>query len=399
MIQTQLSSGFVHPFSPAARRDPYPALGWLRQNAPLFRDPHSGLYYATDHDSVTQILRDRRFSAAGGQLKRDRDEPLPPLMLNTDPPEHHRLRAPGLLLLGPAAVADHLAAIADEAAALLDGLAARGETAARSEVEVASELGEPFATVMLAALLRIPPADRTAFAALARQASVNLDPMAGPAATSVGRRAAALITRYLDGNTDRVAAADADAPLARLARDPRLSRTEMLGILSLIVIGGFEPLAALVGNALAWLLPRPDALAMLREADQSAAERAVDELLRLESPIPFVARVVVEPVALPGGDLQPGARVLAMLAAANRDPAVFARPDEPVLDRTPNPHLAFGGGAHFCLAGPLVRSAGAVFLRELARRFPAARLAPGELPEWNDSVIPRRVRRLRMVLA
>jgi cytochrome P450 len=392
MLQTQLPGGFVHPFSPAARRDPYPALAWLRVNAPLFRDQYSGMYYATDHASVAQILRDRRFSAAGGQLERDRDEPLRPLMLNTDPPEHHRLRAPGLLLLGPAAVASHLGSIADEATALLDGLAARGEA------EVASELGEPFATLVLASVLRIPPGDRAAFAALARQASVNLDPMAGPAATRSGHRASELLTLYLDGNTDRVTAADADAPLARLARDPRLSRTEMLGILSLIVIGGFEPLASLVGNALAWLLPRPDALAELRDADQVTAERAVDELLRLESPVPFVARVVAEPVALPGGQLEPGARVLAMLAAANRDPAVFTRPDDPVLGRTPNPHLAFGGGGHFCLAGPLVRSGAAVFLRELARRFPTARIAHGESPEWSDSLIPRRVRRLRLVL-
>jgi cytochrome P450 len=392
MVQTQLPGGFVHPFSATARRDPYPALAWLRENAPLFRDPHSGLYYATDHASVAQILRDRRFSAAGGQLERDRDKPLPPLMLNTDPPEHHRLRAPGLLLLGPAAVTEHLGGIAGEASTLLDGLAARGEA------DVASELGEPFATLALATVLEIPLGDRAAFVALARQASVNIDPMAGPDATRIGRRAVALLTRYLDGNTERVTAADVDVPLARLARDPRLSRTEMLGILSLAVIGGFEPLASLIGNALALLLPQPDALAELRDADQITAERAVDELLRLESPIPFVARVVAEPVALPGGELEPGARVLAMLAAANRDPAVFTRPDDPVLDRTPNPHLAFGGGGHFCLAGPLVRSGAAVLLRELARRFPAARLAPGEQPEWSGSLIPRRVCRLRLVL-
>jgi cytochrome P450 len=392
MVQTQLPDGFVHPFSPTARRDPYPALAWLRENAPLLRDPHSGVYFATDHASVAQILRDCRFSAAGGQLERDRDKPLPPLMLNTDPPEHHRLRAPGLLLLGPAAITEHLGAIVGETRALLDGLAARGEA------EVARELGDPFATLVLGAVLRIPPGDRAAFAALARQASVNINPMAGPAATRSGHQASALLTRYLDGNTDRVTAADADAPLARLARDPRLSRAEMLGILSLTVIGGFEPLASLIGNALALLLPRPDALAQLRDADQVTAERAVNELLRLESPIPFVARVVAEPVALPGGQLEPGARVLAMLAAANRDPAVFIQPDDLVLGRAPNPHLAFGGGGHFCLAGPLVRSGAAQLLGELARRFPAARLAPGAPPEWSDSLIPRRVRQLRLAL-
>jgi cytochrome P450 len=108
--------------------------------------------------------------------------------------------------------------------------------------------------------------------------------------------------------------------------------------------------------------------------------------------------VSTEPVALPGGNVPAGARVLAVLAAANRDPAVFSRPDELVLDRMPNPHLAFGGGGHFCLAGPLVRSAAAVLLRELARRFPGARLAPGERPEWSDSLIPRRVRQLRLAL-
>jgi cytochrome P450 len=392
VVQTQPPGVFVHPFSPAARPDPYPALAWLRETAPLFRDPHSGMYYATDHAGVGQILRDRRFSAAAGQRERDRDVPLPPLMLNTDPPEHHRLRAPGLLLLGPAAVSEHLGAIAVEAGALLDGLAGRGEA------EVARELGQPFATLVLAAVLRIPPGDQATFTELARQASVNIDPMAGPAATRVGRRAAALITRYLDGNTDRVTASGADVPLVRLARDPRLSRTEMLGILSLVVIGGFEPLASLVGNALALLLPRPGALAALAGLDQVSAERAVDELLRLESPIPFVARVVAEPVELPGGRLEAGARVLAMLGAANRDPAVFADPDDLVLERMPNPHLAFGGGGHFCLAGPLVRSAGAVLLRELARRFPAARLAPGERPAWSDALIPRRVRQLRLLL-
>lgn len=391
MVQTQPPDGFVHPFSPAARQAPYPAFAWLRDNAPLFLDRYSGMYYVTDHASVAQVLRDHRFSAALGQ--RDRDQSLPPVMLNTDPPEHQRLRAPGRLLLGPAAVSEHLRQITAEAERLLDGLAA-GE-----EAEVTSDLGVPFATIALASVLQIPQAERSAFAVLARRASVNLDPLAGPAAARAGRQAAGLLTRYLDGNTDREVAAGADSPLAELARDGRLSRAEMLGILSLTVIGGFEPLACLIGNALAWLLPRPAAMDQLRAADANAAERAVDELLRLESPIPFVSRVSTEPVELPCGHLPAGARVLAVLAAANRDPAVFAEPDDLVLDRTPSPHLAFGGGGHFCLAGPLVRACAAVLLAGLVRRFPGLRAAPGARTEWADSLIPRRVRRLHVVLS
>lgn len=391
MVQTQPPDGFVHPFSPAARQAPYPAFAWLRDNAPLFLDRYSGMYYVTDHASVAQVLRDHRFSAALGQ--RDRDQSLPPVMLNTDPPEHQRLRAPGRLLLGPAAVREHLRQITAEAERLLDGLAAGEET------EVTSDLGTPFATIALASVLRIPQAERSAFAALARRASVNLDPLAGPVAARAGRQAAGLLTRYLDGNTDRELTAGADSPLAELARYGRLSRAEMLGILSLTVIGGFEPLACLIGNALAWLLPRPEAMDQLRAADANAAERAVDELLRLESPIPFVSRVSTEPVELPCGHLPAGARVLAVLAAANRDPAVFAEPDDLVLDRAPNSHLAFGGGGHFCLAGPLVRACAAVLLAGLVRRFPGLRAAPGERTEWADSLIPRRVRRLHVVLS
>jgi len=390
MVQLQLPDGFIHPLSPAGRQAPHAAFCWLRDNAPLFFDRSSGMYYVTDHASVAQVLRDRRFSAALGQ--RDRGQLLPPLMLNADPPEHQRLRAPGRLLLGPNAVTGHLRQIGVETGQLLDGLVAG------REAEAAADLAVPFATLALATVLRIPPDERAAFAALASRASVNLNPLARPAAARAGRRASGLLASYLEAITSREVAAGGSSPLADLARDGRLSRVELLGVLSLTVIGGFEPLAALVGNALAWLLWRPEAMDQLRSADVATAERAVDELLRLESPVPFVSRVSTEPVTLPTGQIPAGARVLAMLAAANRDPAVFDRPDDLVLDRAPSPQLAFGGGAHFCLAAPLVRGSAAVLLTGLLRRFPGLRPAPDERPVWADSLIPRRVLRLRMLL-
>src|SRR5579863_5918635 len=113
MVQTQPPDGFVHPFSPAARPAPYPAFAWLRDNAPLFLDRYSGMYYVTGHASVAQVLRDHRFSAALGQ--RDRHQSPPSVMLTTAPREHQRLRAPGRVLLGPAAVSEHLRQITAEA--------------------------------------------------------------------------------------------------------------------------------------------------------------------------------------------------------------------------------------------------------------------------------------------
>ncbi len=397
MGQTQLPHDFVHPFSSAGRRNPYPALSWLRRNAPLFRDQQSGMHYATDHATCAQILHDPSFSAARGQRERRRDQPLPALMLTTDPPEHSRLRAPGRLLLGPAAVREHENEIAGGIRQLVTGLSRQAEP------EATGDLGYPFAALVLGTVLRIPVDERPAFAALARQVSVNLDPLADPATARAGRQAMGLLTRYLDGHVNRVVAAEDGSslrsPLGRLARDGRLARAEMLGILALTVVGGYEPLACLVGNALTWLLPRPAAVAGLAAGDAASGERAVDEFLRLESPIPFVARVTTQPVPLPAGQLPAGARVLAVLAAANRDPAVFGQPDDLRLDRAPNPHLAFGFGPHFCLGASLVRSCTAMLLESLALAHPGLRIAPGPPPEWAASLIPHRVGRLPLALA
>jgi cytochrome P450 len=82
--------------------------------------------------------------------------------------------------------------------------------------------------------------------------------------------------------------------------------------------------------------------------------------------------------------------VLALVAAANRDPAVFDRPDDLVVTRSPNPHLSFGAGTHFCLGAPLVRHAGALLLRSLLGRYPGLR-ASGPPPAWAPSLVPRRL--------
>ncbi|WP_424537107.1 cytochrome P450 [Sphaerisporangium viridialbum] len=375
-----LPGDLAHPFSPRGRIDPYPAYRWLLANDPVHFDVTSRMWLLTGHADCSLVLRDPRFSAAMGQRERVREDALPPSMLTTDPPEHQRLRSPGALLMGPAAVRGVADGIAREVDELLAGLAGR------ARVEATAEIGEPLATGVLALLFGLPPADRAAFADLARRVSANLDPLAGPQAAAEGRAAMGDLTRFLDAR----AGGTEDSPWGRLAADDRLTRPEKLGIASLAVVGGWKPLAEMVGNALYWLLPRPEAVEQLLGGGDDSAVTAVDELLRLESPIPFTARVTTEAVALAGGTIPAGARVLALVAAANRDPAVFDRPDDLVVTRSPNPHLAFGTGTHFCLGAPLVRHAGALLLRELLRRYPGLR-ASGAAPVWAPSLLPRRL--------
>ncbi|MER7845387.1 cytochrome P450 [Kitasatospora sp. NPDC096077] len=385
----RLPEHLIHPFAPAGRADPHPAYRWLRANDPVHYDAASRLWLVTGHGDCATVLRDPRFSAAQGQRERARDDALPPSMLTTDPPDHHRLRAPGALLLGPAAVRSVAAGLAADVDALVDGLPAAGR------VDAVADLGRPLATAVYARLFGLPAEQLRRFEALARAASVNLDPMVPPARAALGRSAAAALTHFLDGHTRTVA--DTEVPLAALAADDRLSRAEMLGVLSLAVIGGWQPLAEFIGNALHLLLPDRAAVAALGRADEDAARLAVDELLRLEAPIPFTARVTTDRVELDGGVLPAGARVLAVLTAANRDPAVFADPDALHLDRSPNPHLGFGGGPHFCLAAPLVRQTAALLLPRLVRRFPALR-GPAGAPDWDQCLVPRRLRALPIEL-
>ncbi|WP_051711830.1 cytochrome P450 [Streptomyces sp. NRRL S-350] len=383
----RLPEHLIHPFAPAGRANPHPAYRWLRANDPVHYDAASRLWLVTAHADCATVLRDPRFSAAQGQRERARDDALPPSMLTTDPPDHHRLRAPGALLLGPAAVRPlgvHLAADVD---ALLDRLPTD------RPVDAVADLGRPLATAVYARLFGLPAEQLQRFEALARAASVNLDPMVPPARAALGRSAAGALTHYLDGHTTRALLEGLRVPLTALAADDRLSRAEMLGVLNLAVIGGWQPLAESIGNALHLLLPDRPAVARLAQADEDAARLAVDELLRLEAPIPFTARVTTERVELRGGELPPGARVLAVLTAANRDPDVFTDPDALRLDRNPNPHLGFGGGPHFCLAAPLVRQTAALLLPRLVGRFPALR-GPAGAPDWDQCLVPRRLRAL-----
>jgi len=160
----------------------------------------------------------------------------------------------------------------------------------------------------------------------------------------------------------------------------RLDDEEIVGFVGLLLIAGHVTTTALLGNAVITLDEHPDAAAELR-ADPSRLPSAIEEVLRYRSPFPRLARRAARDVELDGRTIAAHQVVILWVASANRDAAQFPDPDRFDIHRTPNPHLAFGHGIHFCLGAPLARLEAKIALGILLERYRSiavARDAPAE---------------------
>jgi hypothetical protein len=148
-------------------------------------------------------------------------------------------------------------------------------------------------------------------------------------------------------------------------------------------MAGHEASVNVVGNGVLALLRHPGELARLR-ADPGLAPTAVEELIRYDSPLQLFERTATEDTPIGGVTVRAGQKIAALLGAANRDPAVFADPDRLDVGRSPNPHLGFGAGIHYCLGAPLARVELQVALSTLLDRVPGLALAgePVRRPEF-----------------
>jgi cytochrome P450 len=172
----------------------------------------------------------------------------------------------------------------------------------------------------------------------------------------------------------------------------RLSEEEVIANCIITMVGGQETTTNLIGNGVLSLLRYPDQLEKLR-SDLSLVPSAVEELLRFESPSQHTARVAPEETVLGGKRIQKRQGVIAVMAAANRDPERFPDPDRLDITRTDNRHLAFGWAAHFCFGAALARIEGQTAFELLLRRFSNWALDPGPLV-WRTNLALRGLTKL-----
>ena len=253
-----------------------------------------------------------------------------------------------------------------------------------------STFARTYAARVLAELLEVPSGDFERFAELTYATAANLDPLAPEDEQQRASAAARALGVYFHGRLAGADPRDVGGLLGDLlaARDrAELAPEELVSLCVLCVVGGHEPLAGLVVNGLLTLLRHPGELARVRD-DGALDAAVVDEVLRFESPIQFVARVAQEDVMVDGRTIHSGEPVLALLGAANRDPAVFAKGGHVDVGRPAHPHLAFGAGVHRCLGAAVTELAARAAIGGVVRRFPRLELAADEV-QWRTSLVPR----------
>ena len=187
---------------------------------------------------------------------------------------------------------------------------------------------------------------------------------------------------------------DLISALARVVDDDeRLSEDELIGTCVLLLNAGHEATVNVTGNGWWSLFRNPDELAKLR-ADRTLVPRAIEELMRWDTPLQMFERWVLEDVDICGARVPKGAELGLLFGSSNRDAAVFDRPDELDVEREPNPHVSFGAGVHFCLGAPLARLELETSFATVLRRLPTLSLL--EEPAWKPNYIIRGLRELRV---
>ncbi len=360
---------------PATARHPQPMYRALRESSPVL-EVGDAMVLVTRRRDIEHVLRHpETFSSGPAAADLHTDRPLIPLQI--DPPGHRGFRR----LLDPLLAPQKMNRLADDIAAIvnrrIDGF---GDA---TEIDFATQFSEPFPSEVFLALFGLPYEELPRFHELKdgmiRPDRVVGKPIGHPDTTAHQAATAQAIYAYFDELlADRGPTGDdlLSAFLGAEVDGERLSHTDILDIGFLFLIAGLDTVSASLDCFFAYLAERPEPRRRVADEPESIP-RFVEELLRWETPVQFVARVATEDTEVGGCPVRAGQQVMSMLGAANTDDEEFPDADVVDFDRDVNRHLTFGGGIHRCLGSHLARLELRIALREWHRRIPDYAVADG----------------------
>jgi cytochrome P450 len=395
--------------APELVADPYPALAALRARDPVhWSEAHRG-WLITRYDDVADGLKDHKRLSSNriGPLlaklapERRREigavmELLQDFMIAKDPPEHGRLRRLVTRAFRPArveAMEQRIAQIADE---LLNAFVGAHQT------DFAAQIAYPYPATVIAELIGAPPADRPLLQRWSDDLALVALGAGGETHPDRHQRAKdglAQMLDYFDGLIEQALRNPGEDMISGLLEGDgagnTLTREEMKSMCALMLFGGHETTTGLLSSGLWMLSQSPKQFQILQSDPQACAGAAVEEMLRFEPSVKLIIRRAAVDFELRDRQIRTGDRVHLVIAAANRDPAKFERPDEIDITRSPNPHLAFGKGVHACIGSQLARIEARVMFTKLFDRLPELTI-PEQAASWHHSAGSRSLHSLRV---
>ena len=377
---------------PEVLANPYPLYERLRTEDPVHWDPFLHTWIVTRYVDVLEVLHNfsanrthtpEKLQAMGLSQISPLAQLMVKQMLFMDPPAHTRLRGLASQAFSPARVAVLRSHIREIVNRLLDQVQSKGQ------MDMIADLGEPLPAIVTAEMLGVPLSDRHQLKAW----SADFAEMLGnfqhnPEHVPRMLRTVQDMTAYFRDRIRELRNIPREGLVYSLMTaeidGDRLTEEEVIANSIVTMVGGQETTTNLIGNGVLTLLRNPGEMEKLQQ-DQSLIPSAVEEMLRYESPSQHTGRLAPEDVELGGKVIRTGQAVMAVMAAANRDPERFPDPDRFDVARNDNRHLAFGYAAHFCFGAALARVEGQEAFEAIVRRLPFLELQPGTLV-WRNNL-------------
>ena len=377
--------------------DPFPTYATLRREDPVHWDEKNQVWVLSRYADVVKVSKNPQvFCNRFGVTRED----TPISIITMDDPRHSQLRR--LISRGftPRIVSTMERRIDEVTTASIDAIAERGGC------DFAGDLAVPLPLLVIAEMIGVRPEDQDVFHEWSDAMILAASQQDRPEIITAATDAYLAYTSYLqeifaerrreprDDLVTILLQAQEDGTLAK--DDENISADELLQFMTILLVAGNETTRNAISGGMVALSENPDEWRRLRE-NPELLPLAVEEILRWVTPVVGFRRSVLEDTEIRGQPIRTGERVVMLYQSANRDEEAFVDADRFRVDRRPNDHLAFGIGTHFCLGANLARAEIRVMFRELIRRLPDIRMAPGARPEMVRSALVRGIASLPVV--